>query len=185
MGETPLAFADLLRRLCDGCPEAARLLVARYQSTLLCRVRRLLHPLLCSLFDPLDLVQDLWLAFFSRYLPHCDFQREASLRAFLRLLARHLTLQVNRQRLTRLKYDLTRERSLTALLADGQDFRDPRQPDPTAELEAEERWQQLLAGRSERARQTLLLLRNGHTHVEVADHLGINEKTVRRLLLCL
>jgi DNA-binding NarL/FixJ family response regulator len=47
---------------------------------------------------------------------------------------------------------------------------------------AEERWDRLLDGQPPQDRRILELLRQGHTHAEIAQQVGVSEKRVQRLL---
>ena len=47
---------------------------------------------------------------------------------------------------------------------------------------AREEWQLLLAGQPEHYQEILLALRDGRTQQDVARQLGVNERTVRRVL---
>jgi DNA-binding NarL/FixJ family response regulator len=47
---------------------------------------------------------------------------------------------------------------------------------------AEEEWDRLAQGQPASKVQILNLLRQGFTHQEIADKIGINEKTIRRLI---
>jgi len=47
---------------------------------------------------------------------------------------------------------------------------------------AEETWERLSAKLPERDREMLRMLRDGHTHSEIAAALGRSEKTIQRLV---
>ena len=57
-----------------------------------------------------------------------------------------------------------------------------RQPSPSEVAVAEELWARLLRGLPEHHRQILELRRDGNTHQQIADRLGLNERTVRRVI---
>ena len=56
------------------------------------------------------------------------------------------------------------------------------QPTPSQILVARERFHQLTEGLPAHQRIVLEFLRQGSTHQEIADALGINEKSIRRLV---
>jgi DNA-binding NarL/FixJ family response regulator len=47
---------------------------------------------------------------------------------------------------------------------------------------AKEQWQLLVQEKPDYQRRILMLLNQGSTHAEIAQQLGLNEKTVRRLV---
>jgi DNA-binding NarL/FixJ family response regulator len=57
-----------------------------------------------------------------------------------------------------------------------------RDPTPSQVVRAKERWDQILAPLSESQQQIVGLLLEGHTHREIAEKLGLNERTIRRVL---
>jgi DNA-directed RNA polymerase specialized sigma24 family protein len=80
------------------------------------------------------------------------------------------------------RHNIERERSLdgsarlaAAGLADSE-------PGPGEQAEAREQWERMLEGRPDQHRRALELLIQGHTHEEIATAVGLNEKTIRRLI---
>ncbi|NQT11376.1 MAG: helix-turn-helix domain-containing protein [Planctomycetes bacterium] len=56
------------------------------------------------------------------------------------------------------------------------------QPSPSQVAIADELWTRLLRGRPEHHQRILELRREGNTHQQIADRLGVNERTVRRVI---
>jgi RNA polymerase sigma factor (sigma-70 family) len=182
MPREAVVFALLLRRLRNGCPEAARAVVHHYSPALLLVIRRTLNQRLQSLLDPDDLLQDAWVAFFVGHAGDDPFSTAGQLLAFLRRTARHKALQANRHHLNCRKADLRRQRSLEHPdVCPDRDLVD-RRPTPVEAALAREQWDSLLRGRSRAQRHVLTLLYYGHTRQEIAQQLGIHERTVRRFL---
>ena len=54
--------------------------------------------------------------------------------------------------------------------------------DPGEAAIADDEWERLIAGLSERERRMLQMLRDGHTHADTAAAFQLSEKTVQRLV---
>ena len=163
-------------------PRKPRELVERYGAHILRIVRRKLNRTLRVKFDSGDFVQAVWASFFALPLQRYQFDRSEALVAFLANLARNKVVEVVRQRLLTQKYNANRERSLeldrdrlSASLVG-------REPDPLEIAIAREEWGRLLKEQPERYRQILASLGSGLTQREVASQLGVNERTVRRVV---
>ena len=183
MAEDLQEFRELMERLQGGSEEAARELFERYGPHIIRVVRRRLDKKLRPKFDSADFLQSVWASFFAGRGKKPTFDRPEALVAFLVSLARNKVVDKFRQRVHTQKYNVARERSLESSTAGQARALAGRQPTPSQVAMANERWEQLLEGQPAHYRQILVLLRQGHTHQQIAAALGLNEKTVRRLLL--
>jgi RNA polymerase sigma-70 factor (ECF subfamily) len=175
---------DLLRRLRSGQPEAAEELIARYGDYLRAVVRRRLHHRLRSVYDSLDFVQSVWASFLQAPPAGRDLADPDVLTAYLARIARNKVGEVCRQRFQTAKHAAAREVSLAAW-ADGPGDRGPvsrRDPTPSQAAIAGEHWERLKEGQSPEVQQVLELLRQGHTHREVADRMRLHPKMIQRLV---
>jgi RNA polymerase sigma factor (sigma-70 family) len=169
-----------LSSLLDACrrgdPDAAAELVRRYLPHVRAAVRRRLAAGMRMRFDSQDFAQDVWLSFFRVALDRADLRDEQSLVAYLSQMARTKVAEEYRHQTT-LKVGL--DRDVPATRAD-----DPsgRGPTPSEAAVAGDEWERLTAGLSDRERQMLQMLRDGHTHADTAASLGLSEKTVQRLV---
>jgi RNA polymerase sigma factor (sigma-70 family) len=183
MDETQQEFDALMRRLRDGCPAAVRELLARYEADVLHVVRRQLHRKLRTQYDSVDFVQGVWASFFA--LGPDDFPRfdnPKALKAYLVKMARHKVFDAFRQRFGTQKRNPNRARSLDgSVAAEAQAVASP-QPTPSHVVMAREEWARLLQRYPDRKQQILLLLHQDKTNQEIAAELGMNERTVRRLV---
>jgi RNA polymerase sigma-70 factor (ECF subfamily) len=183
MAEAEDEFSGLMRRLRDGDEEAARVLLRDYGPHILRIIRRRLDPKLRSKFDSQDFAQSVWASFFAG-LPEQDlnFDRPEALLAFLKNLASNKVIDAHRQRRRTKKYDVAREHSLDGSAAAAAGHLAVPGPTPSQAAVAKERWDRLLEGQPDYCQRILVMLQKGYTHQEIADQLGLNEKTVRRLL---
>ncbi len=176
-------FRTLMRRMLDGCPEAADRLCREYQAAILRVVRRTLPQPLRTRYDSFDFVNDVWASFYADPPRHAQFETPQELTAYLARMARNKIGEVRRQARSP-KHDLAREKPIQVVAAAaGRDGGLPaRQPTPSQIVGAEDEFQNMLRDRSPVQQRILILLRQGMTPREIADHLHTHEKTVRRLV---
>ncbi len=175
-------FGDLMQRLREGSDEAARELLDRYGEHILRVVRRRLNRQMRSKFDSIDFVQAVWASFFADLPQERQFDCPEALMAFLVTLAQNKVIEAVRQRLRSRKFDITREKALPAVDEDTDFGLRTREPSPSQVAVANEEWRRLLADLPAHYQRMLVLLREGHTQKDIALELGVNEKTVRRVL---
>jgi RNA polymerase sigma factor (sigma-70 family) len=175
-------FHDLMRRLGEGSEDAARELLDRYGEHILRVVRRKLSRDLRSKFDSQDFVQAVWASFFAKLPRRRGFDRPQALIAFLVTLAQNKVVDAVRQRLQTQKYNVNRERRLEGSVAAEAEALVAREPTPSEVAVANDEWRRLLAELPERYQRMLVLLREGYSQKDIAHELGVNEKTIRRVL---
>jgi RNA polymerase sigma factor (sigma-70 family) len=182
MADDARDFAGLMRRVGAGSQGAAGELVGRYGAHILRIVRRKLNRSLRTKFDSTDFVQAVWASFFALPLERYHFEQSATLAGFLCHLARNKVVEAVRQRLQTQKYNINRERALEEGAVYSAETLVAREPSPAEIAIAREEWARLLAGQPEHYQQILAGLRDGETQQTIAEHLGLNERTVRRVL---
>ena len=181
-----------MEKVRQGSPEASRELYDRYGHHILHVVRRRLHSKLRPKFDSLDFVQDVWASFFavtaaaraagSEAATAPRFDSPSALAAFLARVARNKVAEACRDRLERDKYNINRENSLDGSAAF--EVEKMRGPDPTGSQVAlaNEAYNRLTRDQPSHHRRIMELLHQGYSHLEIAEKLGVNEKTIRRLI---
>ncbi len=173
-------FEELLRRVREGADGAVRQLLERYGHHLRAVIRQKLGVRLRSVFDSLDFLQDVWSSFFSGELDH-SFRDPHALLNFLVRMARNKVVEVTRRRNGR-KTGTNREQSLDgSARLEAAGLTDDTPP-PTELAVASEQWDRLVQGRPFHHVRMLEMRRQGYTNAEIAAALGVNERTVRRLL---
>ena len=175
-------FKLLMLRVKQGSQEAARELFERYGPHIRRVVRRKLHQKLRSQFDSQDFVQDVWASFFGDQKQLADFERPEALIGFLANMAYNKVVDAFRHNIATQKRDVYRDRPLEKMI----DMEGVRlaadDPTPSQVVAGNEEWDQLLKRLPARYRAILTLLRQGDTHEQIALKLGLNVKTVQRLL---
>jgi RNA polymerase sigma factor (sigma-70 family) len=170
---------DDLSLLLDACrrgdPDAAAELVRRYRPHIRAAVRRRLAAGMRMRFDSQDFTQDVWLSFFRAAIDRADLRDEQSLVAYLSQMARLKVAEEYRHQTT-LKVGLDRAVPFSGTDPTG------RGPTPSAAALADDEWERLTAGLSDRERRMLQMLREGHTHAATAAAFQLSEKTVQRLV---
>jgi RNA polymerase sigma factor (sigma-70 family) len=178
-------FESLMGRVRAGCPRAAQEVFDRYSDAVRRVVRRALRQRMRARYDSHDFLQSVWASFFLTPPEQYTFDTPEALVRFLSRVAFHKVVDEGRRQLGTDKHDVNRERSLEAVAGP---YRRPeevlagRTPTPSQVLMAEERWQQLLKGQPPQARRVLELLRQGYSHQEIADQLGLYPKLIQRFL---
>lgn len=169
-------------RVREGSEDAARELVDQYGESIRRAVRRALHERLRSKFDSLDFVQIVWNSLFRGRDKLGRFGRPEELTAYLVTMARNKVGMEVRRRLMTEKHGVKHEESLEQLQASGNMNIPSRQPTPIDEAIAHEQWDRLLEGRPEYYRRIVQLRLQGNTYKEIAGVVGVDERTVRRVL---
>ena len=94
-------------------------------------------------------------------------------------------MQEQHRRLTRTeKYNVAREQSLYVRRGDREVLREvvSPEPSPSEKAQADDRLEQLIAGRSPRGDRRGHAPAHGLTHDEIAEQTGMHERTVRRII---
>ena len=175
-------FRVLLEKAQAGSQDAMCELIERYAPHIVRAVRRKLSKAIRPKFDSFDFVQGVWASFFAASRGFAKFDRPEELMGYLVTLAHNQVVDEIRRRMMTEKYDVNRERSL-----DDSDLHVARslaalEPSPSEVAVADELWARLLKGQPEHYRRILELRRAGNTQQQIADELGLNEKTVRRAI---
>jgi RNA polymerase sigma-70 factor (ECF subfamily) len=172
-------FQSLMDDVRQGSQDAAWMLLETYGPHVHRVVRRMLSQELRPKFDSIDFVQSVWLSFFANRSQICDFGQPEQLIAFLAAMARNKVVTEVRRRLYTEKHNIRREQSLAAV---GSQDITSRGPTPSDFAIARERWNHLVSGQPDHYRAILQMKYAGATNREIADRLGLNEKTIRRVI---
>lgn len=175
MSDQPLD--TLLAKLTAGDESAAEEVFRAYEPYLRAVVRRHLSAELRVRFDSRDIVQSVWLRVLKRFRDvGCRFADRQHLRAFLVRLTRHRFID----RLRRCRPDL--EHRVSPPGGNLEDLVGAVTPEPSAIIQADELWKQLLELCPLEHREILLLKRDGTRTAEIAERIGLNPGSVRRIL---
>jgi RNA polymerase sigma factor (sigma-70 family) len=175
------SFRDLMDEVRAGSQEAAWELVDRYGPHVQRFVRRALHHQLRSKFDSIDFVQVVWASIFRDPEKLRQLDRSEDLIAFLAGIAKHKVLNEVRRRLGSLKYNINREKPMGFREEENGELH-MRNPTPSAVAIAKERWDMLLAKQSPTVRAVVELRLQGVSFVEIAQRLGIHERSARKAI---
>jgi RNA polymerase sigma-70 factor (ECF subfamily) len=143
-------------------------------------VRRQLHPRLRTRFDSLDFAQDVWLSFFALPIERYNFETPDALISFLTTMAHRRVIEVFRQRFGTEKNNISREEA-DALNNLELKLHSPT-PTPSQWAVAHEMWEKLVNRFPEAHRAILKLLREGHTHEDIAHMSSVSLSTVNRIV---
>jgi RNA polymerase sigma factor (sigma-70 family) len=178
-----LELERLLERASEGCPEAGQLLFEHWGPHFLRVIRHKLNqtPRLRSVFDSTDFLQEVRTTLFLNRGQGVPFDSPEDFVAFLTRVA------VNKVRAAQRKYLQSEKSSLNHEVPLGEPARVKREltthnPSPVDLFAAEETFERLLAGRPPHQQRILLMLRQGHTHREIAAALALTDRAVRGIL---
>jgi RNA polymerase sigma factor (sigma-70 family) len=181
MSEGSSGFQDLMDQIAGGSESAVERLLGLYGDHLCRAVRRRLNRALRPKFGTSDFVQSVWASFFRDRSQLSRFRRSSELIAFLTRVANNKVVDEYRRRLETQKANVNRERSMSDDAY--QDSRLPcHDPTPSQAAIADEEWARMQGAVPSQYRAILELRAAGETHEEIARRLGVNEKTIRRVL---
>lgn len=175
-------FDHLLSRVRRGSHAAVEELIEQYRPYVVRVVRRRLNKRLRTLFDSSDFVQTVWKSFFADRGNLGSFQTPDSLVRYLAVMARNKVVEEFRRRFQTEKRNMNREQLLESSSVDRSAALVAKQPTPSENAVARERWDGLLEGRPDRHQEIVRLRAEGFNCQEAALLLNINEKTVRRII---
>jgi len=178
MADEKAEFRAALEEVRNGSPDAALRFIEEYGPHILRIARRKLDPRIQSKFDSQDFVQMVWVSFFRNPRQIRSFRDSDDLLRYLARLVRNKIYDEHRRRIISAKRNVNRERPL-----------DPSD-EPTARSDltpshfaiAREAWQKLIQGKPARDQRIVHLRLRGATFVEIAQQLGMNERSVRRIM---
>lgn len=179
---SPGEFDRLMDEVRNGSQDAAWELLERVGPHVHRVVHRMLNRELRSKFDSMDFVQAVWASFFVNRRQICSFARPEQLIGFLVAMARNKVVQEHRRRMQTVKYDVRREAAGANEIGSISETQIHPEPSPSQFAMARECWNQIVTGQPELHRQIVMRKYMGDTHEEIAEHLGINRRTITRIL---
>jgi RNA polymerase sigma factor (sigma-70 family) len=178
-------FADLIESARLGNQAAVAVLLGRFEPEVRTMVRARLPRALRDQTDSMDIVQDIWKSVFTGNPDDVGkFADAGQFRGFLAGVARNKVNQEHRRRTRTKKYNLAREERLYVRKGEREVPREVPAPDPTPsqEVQADDRFGQLIQGRTAEEVEVVELRRQGLTFDEIARRLGTGERSVRRVI---
>ena len=139
--------------------------------------------MLAPQFDSIDFQQDVWASFFARDLSGRQFAGPEALVSYLSEMAYNKVVDVFRMSMASNKRDMQREEPLSPehYLQLAPEV-SARKPSPCRVAMANETWEQLQERQLPIHRCILQMLRQRHTHEEIAKKLKMSVKSVQRFL---
>lgn len=175
-------FQELMSQVREGSDVAAEALLQEYGKYVLRAVRRRLPPVMRSRYDSCDFTQAVWASFFGNLTEVCEFQSPQAFVAFLTRVASNKVVDEGRRQMTTQRRDVRRERSLNNAAAMATNELLANDPTASQWAMANEQWRRLLESETGVNREIIELRMHGVAHKDIAERLGIHERTVRRIL---
>jgi RNA polymerase sigma-70 factor (ECF subfamily) len=170
-------FQKLLQEIQGGSDEAVQKLLDVYGKAILFVIRTRLHRRLRSKFDSTDFLQDVWASFYRSPPPATAFGGPEALVRYLTKVARNKVVDAVRRRDAEPTHEVRPEGPVDPISTAS-----TREPTPSQVFVAKEQWERATRGRTKLQVTILKMLRDGHSHPEIAATLGLNEKMVQRLV---
>lgn len=182
MSELDQELRQLIERARAGDEQAAQELVARFEPHVRRIVRTRLPDRLRTKFDSMDFVQSVWGDVFVKLREgQLHFDSPGQFAQFLALLTRGKVVDQVRRFTGTQKHNVNRETPVEGT-EEGATLLSGHDPTPSHVVASREELEALLARRKETHRQVLLLRAQGYTFVEIAEQLGVDERTARRVV---
>jgi RNA polymerase sigma factor (sigma-70 family) len=178
-------FQSLFQKVKSGDRVASRQFVEEYTPVLLKVVRRFLHSRMRSRFDSIDFVQGVWASVFRNPAGVEQLESREAAALYLARMARNKVIDATRRSIYCKKNDLRRECQLDTLFEghEGEnELTDTRQLSPSDLVQLREEWLQLVDTQPAIFREISFLRSIGATFKEIAQKLGVHERTVRRFM---
>lgn len=180
-GEDP-EFAKLIEEIQAGSQDAVQTLVDEYGSYLFRAIRRRLNRQIRSQYDSQDFAQAVWASFFRHRDTITRFRQPGELAAYLGTMAGNKVIDEIRRKFETEKHNINRERRLESDRGEHRRELDARIPTPSQFAVANEQFDRLTSNQPPHYRRIIELRAEGATFNEIAEQLGINEKTARRVI---
>jgi RNA polymerase sigma-70 factor (ECF subfamily) len=178
MSSEEASFVVLMSQVRGGSQDAAWELIARYGDLVRRVVRKQLPRELRKAFDSDDFVQVAWGTIFRHRSRLCRFETSAEFVAFLAAVAANKVRGEVRRRLHQQKHNVNREHPLDQ----AEDHVVESVPTPSQVAIAREKWFRILENQPAHYQEVVKLRYVGHSSREIADRIGLDEGTVRRIL---
>ena len=178
-------LAGLIARVKTGDEDAIRDLIREFEGDVRTIVRVRLPQSLRSQFDSMDFVQAVWQSVLTNDNQDLGrFTNARHFRGFLEGIARNKVFEEHRRRTRTRKYSLQREEPLYVRRGDREMPREVAGtgPTPSQDAQAHDRYAQLIEGRTPQETEVVELRRRGLTYEEIAARIGLNERSVRRII---
>lgn len=173
-------FHKLIDGLLSGDEEAAWELVEKYEPHIRRAVRHILAPRVRSFLDSTDFAQAVWASLLRDPARLKQFSTPKRLVAYLAGIARMKVLEAHRRWLDRPTHG---EKETVSLEQISEERSSSRTGDtPSAAAIAREKWTRLMSSQPPEYQELLRLRLQGYRQVEIAERLGIHERTIRKVL---
>lgn len=171
-------FRELLSGVSAGDHLASEQIVAEYGAHILRAVRRRMSRSIRESFDSEDFAQAVWASFFGHISVVERIGTQGELAGFLSRMASNKVIDAGRRKKNRRETHTQDE--LPTVEKDHR--RQLSQPTPSQFAVANEQWERLTDDEQERNQELLRQRRNGATHAEIAESMGVSDRHVRRIL---
>ena len=184
------ALNELIDRVRNGDEEAMGILFAEFQYEIQIFVRYKLPRQLRTRYDSMDFVQSVYQSIMVdwRNKPPEDFASPEKVKDYLKGTAHNKILEIFRRETKSQRFGATREVSMVVRAADSPNGENREielassDPTPSQHVQAQDVLNNLTRGKPPVYHQIALLRREGMTYAEIAEAVGLSERSVKRKL---
>ncbi|MFM7319428.1 MAG: RNA polymerase sigma factor [bacterium] len=184
------ALNELIDRVRSGDEEAMGELFAEFQYEIQIFVRYKLPRQLRTRYDSMDFVQSVYQSIMVdwRNKPPEDFATADRVKDYLKGTAHNKILEIFRRETKSQRFGVSREVSMVVRGSDSADGQEQviepagSDPTPSQHVQAQDVLNKLTRGKPPIYRQIALLRREGMTYGEIAEAVGLSERSVKRKL---
>lgn len=172
-----------LRSLIENkSPEALETLVSEHSQTLASFIRRQISPRMRSQYETFDFQQAVWQSLLEDLDRLGSFDTEEQMKTHLFRIAKSKVIDAFRHLVKR----QTNEVPNSSILREGESTYDPdavpsADPTPSYVAGSREEYDRLIDRLPDKYRPIIPMLNDGHNFTEVANQIGVSERTIRRL----
>ena len=175
-------FRKLMDNVRAGSQDAANELVDRFGPSIIRAVRRKLNDKIRTQCDSIDFSQAVWGSFFRKSDSWPQFENPGHLIAYLGQMSSNKVVDENRKRLETTRFNVSNEQSIINNNVN-EDYRNPgKNPTPSDWASANETLNNITANEPPNIREVVTMRADGRTYADIAEKLGCDEKTVRRII---
>lgn len=174
-----VTFTELIDGVRSQSPDAQTEFIRRFKRNVLRQVRRRLNPKMRRLFDSEDFCQAVWQSFFTKDV-NGSFATEKEMARFLDRVSMGKVIDEVRKRLMTEGYDIGLDQEYRE--GNFSDSGGAFETTPSQIISAKEQKERFLQDASERDRKIFELKAAGERIVDIAAQLGVNPKTVKRVI---
>lgn len=179
MASTTADFRDLLTRISSGDNEALQALMDGYRTEILRVIRRHIRRDLRKRFDSEDFAQAVWLSLYNKRCEITKIDSPETLGRYLAQMAKHKVIDEGRRQ-TGAKRNIRRDVNINGSRVAVDDLEAGNSPSPSQLALSKDQLSLLINLARDDEKKMVQWRLEGLTFADIADRIGMDERTIRR-----